>query len=212
MTQNITPLLRGDALQNAAVVCVVTHGRGQSPELMDEHIVARLSVKGVAYILPRAASGSWYDARAIEPLTSKTSAQLSASLAQLQQVAALAPPHVPLVMAGFSQGACLTLEYGFAFGRWPGAMVSFTGCRVGVPTDARPRSSLDTLPVYLTGADQDPWIPLPAHASAALELAAARARLRTDVFPGRAHEVSDVEISVLDKMLQQLASGQQVQW
>jgi phospholipase/carboxylesterase len=64
----------------------------------------------------------------------------------------------------------------------------------------------------LTGADKDPWIPLPAHANAALDLAAARARLRTDVFPGRAHEVSDAEVSVLNKMLNQLASGQEVQW
>jgi predicted esterase len=212
MTQNTAPLLRGAPLQNAAVVCVVTHGRGQSPEQMAEHIVARLSTEGVAYILPRAASGSWYDARAIDPLTAKTNAQLEASLAQLKQAAALAPTNVPLVMAGFSQGACLTLEYGFAYGPWRGGMVSFTGCRVGAQTDQRPHSDLNALPVYLTGADQDPWIPLPAHATTALELASARARLRTDVFPGRPHEVSDVEVSVLDKMLRELASGQEVQW
>jgi phospholipase/carboxylesterase len=212
MTQNTTPLVRGAALQNAAVVCVVAHGRGQSPEQMDEHIIARLSADPVAYILPRAASGSWYDARAVDPLTAKTSAQLATSLDQLKQAAALAPRNVPLVMAGFSQGACLTLEYGFAFGPWHGGMVSFTGCRVGVPNDPRPHSDLNALPVYLTGADQDPWIPLPAHANAALDLAAARARLRTDVFPGRAHEVSDAEVSVLNKMLNQLASGREVQW
>jgi phospholipase/carboxylesterase len=212
MTPNTTPLLRGATLQNAAVVCVVTHGRGQSPEQMDEHIIARLSTDAVAYILPRAASGSWYDARAVDPLTAKTSAQLSASLDQLKQAVALAPSNVPLVMAGFSQGACLTLEYGFAFGPWRGAKVSFTGCRVGVPNDSRPHSDLNALPVYLTGADQDPWIPLPAYATAALELGAARARLRTDIFPGRTHEVSDTEIAVLDKMLNQLASGREVQW
>jgi phospholipase/carboxylesterase len=212
MTPNTTPLLRGATLQNAAVVCVVTHGRGQSPEQMDEHIIARLSTDAVAYILPRAASGSWYDARAIDPLTAKTSAQLATSLELLKQAAAVTPSTVPLVMAGFSQGACLTLEYGFAFGPWRGGMVCFTGCRVGIATDIRPRSDLDALPVYLTGADKDPWIPLPAHANAALDLAAARARLRTDVFPGRAHEVSDAEVSVLNKMLNQLASGQEVQW
>ncbi len=212
MTENITPLLRGVALQSAAVVCVVTHGRGQTPEMMDEHIISRLSAKGAVYILPRAASGSWYDARAIDALTENTMKQLAVSLEHLQQAAALAPKGVPLVMAGFSQGACLTLEYGFKFGPWHGAMVSFTGCRVGVQSDARPQSNLKTLPVYLSGADQDPWIPIQAHAGAALELASAQSRLRTDVFPGRAHEVSDTEISVLDNALHQLASGQEVQW
>jgi phospholipase/carboxylesterase len=212
MTQNTTPLLSGVALQSAAVVCVVTHGRGQTPEMMEEHIISRLSAKEAAYILPRAATGNWYDARAIDALTEKTVNQLAASLDQLKQASALAPLGVPLVMAGFSQGACLTLEYGFRFGSWRGAMVSFTGCRVGLPSDVRSRSNLNALPVYLSGADQDPWIPVQAHAAAVLDLVSVQSRLRTDVFPGRAHEVSDVEISVLDKALQQLAFGQEVQW
>ena len=212
MNPNTTPLLRGDALKSAAVVCVLTHGRGQSPEAMDDHIVSRLNARGIAYVLPRAASGSWYDARAIDPLTDATYKQLAASLDQLKQAAALAPANVPLVMAGFSQGACLTLEYGFAFGAWRGAMVSFTGCRVGTLEDQRQRHDLAGLPVYLSGADNDPWIPLTAFAATTLELGSARARLRTDVFPGRQHEVSDVEIAVLQSVLTQLTSGQEVHW
>jgi phospholipase/carboxylesterase len=33
------------------------------------------------------------------------------------------------------------------------------------------------------------------------------AALRCDVFPGRAHEVSDAEIAILDSMLTDLAAG-----
>lgn len=212
MTQNTTPLFLGDALQSAAVVCVVTHGRGQSPEAMAEHIVSRLNTRGVSYVLPRAAVGSWYDARAIDPLTDKTRNQLAGSLEQLKQAAAMASAGVPVIMVGFSQGACLTLEYAFHFGPWRGAMFSLTGCRVGVPADERSNHQLAGLPAYLSGADKDPWIPLAAFASAALELGAAQARLRTDVFPGRAHEVSDNEISVLQSALDELVSGKEVQW
>jgi phospholipase/carboxylesterase len=212
MIQNTTPLMLGDTLQSAAVVCVVTHGRGQSPEAMTDHIVSRLHTKGVAYVLPRAVSGSWYDARAIDPLTDTTRKQRDVSLNQLKQAAALAPANIPVVMVGFSQGACLTLEYGLTFGPWRGAMVSFTGCRVGTPQDQRPRMDLAGLPVYLSGADEDPWIPLPAFTSAAHELGAARARLRTDLFPGRQHEVGDTEIAVLQLALNQLTSGVEVQW
>lgn len=212
MTDSTTHLLRGVALRDAAVVCVVTHGRGQSPEMMVEYVVERLDVKSVAYVLPRAHSGSWYDARAIDALTERTDQQLAVSLELLKHCAGMAPSGVPVVMAGFSQGACLTLEYAFKFGPWKGALVSFTGCRVGISTDARPHSNLSALPVYLSGADQDPWIPIQAHAMAALELASAQCRLRTDVFPGRAHEVSSAEISVLDGLLRQLSSKQEVVW
>ncbi len=212
MTQNTAPLLLGQALQSAAVVCVLTHGRGQSPEMMQEHIVSRLKTKGVGLILPRAATGSWYDARAIDPLTEKTSNQLASSLEQVKQAAAMVPAGIPVVMAGFSQGACLTLEYAFHFGSWRGAMVSFTGCRVGVAQDERARKDLAGLPVYLSGADKDPWIPLYAFSSATQELGSARARLRSDLFPGRQHEVTDVEIAVLQSALDQLSSGKEVQW
>lgn len=212
MTENTTPLLLGDALQGASVVCVVTHGRGQSPEMMAEHIVSRLKSKAVAYVLPRAASGSWYDARAVDPLTETTRKQRDASLNQLRRAAALAPANIPVVMVGFSQGACLTLEYALNYGPWRGAMVSFTGCRVGTSQDQRPRADLAGLPVYLSGADKDPWIPLPAYAGAVFELGAARARLRTDLFPGRQHEVSDTEIAVLQAALDQLTAGKEVQW
>ena len=212
MTQIITPLLLGDALQSATVVCVITHGRGQSPELMAEHIVDRLNTRGVCYILPRAALGSWYDARAIDSITDKTRNQLENSLEQLKQAAEMAAPGVPVVMVGFSQGACLTLEYAFRFGLWRGAMFSFTGCRVGVPLDKRSDQGLDGLPVYLSGADKDPWIPLAAFASTTLEVGAAQARLRADIFPGRSHEVSDREIQMLQAALDELVSGKEVKW
>jgi len=145
-------------------------------------------------------------------MTDKTRTQLANSLGQLKQAAALAPAGIPVVMVGFSQGACLSLEYALAFGPWRGALFGFTGCRVGTPQDHRPSNDLAELPVYLSGANKDPWIPLPAFASAALELGVARARLRADIFPDRQHEVSDVEIEVLQSALNQVISGKEVQW
>ena len=212
MTQDTTPLLLGEALQSAAVVCVVVHGRGQSPELMADHIVGRLDTKGIAYFLPRAASNSWYSARALDALTPATRDQLGNSLEQIKQAVAMAPSGVPVVLVGFSQGACLVLEYGFEFGPWRGALLSLTGCRVGVPEDKRPRHDLAGMPVYLSAGDKDPWIPLPHYAQAALELGASRARLRTDVFPGRDHEVSNTEIAVLQSALNQILQGREVRW
>jgi phospholipase/carboxylesterase len=63
------------------------------------------------------------------------------------------------------------------------------------------------LPVYLSAGSADPWIPVAAFAEAAAALGQAEARLRCDVFPGRAHEVSDAEIAMLDSVLTDLAAG-----
>lgn len=212
MTKLGAAVLKGHALESAKVICVLTHGRGQSPEAMDEHILQRLVAPGVAFVLPRAATGGWYDAKAVDPLTGKTREQLAASLEVLRAVVAELPDDRPLVMAGFSQGACLSIEYALHFGSWPGALVAFTGCRVGAANDNREHADLTGLPCYLSGSDADSWIPIASFAQAALELGSARARLRADVFPLRAHEVSETEIAVLEHTLAHLAAQRGLPW
>ena len=115
-------------------LCVLVHGRGQSPEEMESHILARLNAPGVAFALPRAPNGAWYDARAVDPLTDGTRLQLNKALDLLQgEIAALRQDHagVPLLLAGFSQGACLSIEYVCRGKAAPEALVALTGCRVG---------------------------------------------------------------------------------
>jgi phospholipase/carboxylesterase len=203
-------LWAGEAVAKAQVICVFVHGRGQSPEDMQASVIDRLSVQGVAFALPRAASKSWYAARAVDALTDKTRRELASSLDQLRScIAAVRAvgPGKPILLAGFSQGACLSIEHVASGADRPDALAAFTGCRVGHLSDARPSVALRGLPVYMTGADADSWIPVTAFADAFGELGGMGARIRADLFPGRAHEVSDLEISVLASMLGDLGAG-----
>lgn len=198
----------GADLAGAKAVCVFVHGRGQSPEEMADHVIRHLP-QDHAYLLPRAAGASWYAARAVDPLTDDTRAALGASLAQVSGVitAARAASTAPLVLAGFSQGACLSLELACSGQSSPDTVVAFTGCRVGTATDIRPRALPSGLPVYLTGGDADPWIPVSAFAEAVADLGTQGAALRVDLFPGRGHEVSSAERAMLASILTDLASG-----
>lgn len=209
---NLDLLQTGADLAGARVVCVLVHGRGQSPEAMLDHVVRHLPLDGVAWVLPRAPGGSWYAARAVDPLTDTTRTELGAALSGLRQVIgdARALTGRPLVLAGFSQGACLSLEHAFTGEAVADAVLAFTGCRVGQATDVRPRALPFGLPVYLTGGDADPWIPVSAFAEAAAELGTQGAKLRADVFPGRAHEVSAPERAMLASVLGALAHDRPV--
>jgi phospholipase/carboxylesterase len=194
----------------AKVLCILVHGRGQTPEDMEEAVIRRLSTTVVAFCLPRAEGKSWYAARAVDPLTDVTRGELALSLGGLEQAVEAARQRAggrAIVLAGFSQGACLSLEHAFTGKAAPDAVVAFTGCRVGVTGDARPTALPRNLPVYLSAGDADPWIPLAAFADAVSELGQGGARLRVDVFPGRAHEVSKAEIAMLDGILADLAAG-----
>jgi phospholipase/carboxylesterase len=195
----------GAALRQAKVVCLFIHGRGQSPEAMQAHVVSRLRAPDVAFVLPRAKGGSWYAARAVDGLTSQTRGELESSLGVISKLVAALPENLPLVIAGFSQGACLALEYAMKHGPWAGALVSFTGCRVGIASDDRPRSNLNGMPVFLSGSDNDPWISAAAFGEAAADLVRARSRFHGETFPGRDHEVGDEEIAALQDILARLA-------
>ena len=201
----------GTALQKARVACVFLHGRGQSPEAMLDHVVRHLP-GDVAWVLPRAPGSSWYAARAIDPLTDTTRTELAAALAGLAAVISDVREQTlrPVVLAGFSQGACLAIEHTFTGASRADAVLAFTGCRVGTAADKRPAALLRELPVYLSGADADPWIPVTAFADASAELALAGASLRTDIFPCRAHEVSAAERAMLGSVLDALAKDRPV--
>lgn len=194
----------------ARVHCILVHGRGQTPEDMEEAVIRRLSTPDVAWYLPRAEGKSWYAARAVDPLTDGTRRELTQSLAGLARAVEAARQVAngcPLVLAGFSQGACLSLEHAFTGEEVPDAVVAFTGCRVGTAGDTRAFALPRELPVYLSAGDADPWIPVSAFAESVAELGQAGARLRANVFPGRAHEISQAEIAVMDGILADLSSG-----
>lgn len=201
----------GTDVKQAPVVCVFLHGRGQSPEAMLDHVVRHIP-GDIAWILPRAPGSSWYAARAIDPLTDTTKAELSASLAGVADVldAVRSQTSRPVVLAGFSQGACLSVEHAFSGASPADAVLAFTGCRVGTAADKGAAALLRELPVYLSCADADPWIPVSAFAEAAAELALAGAALRADIFPGRPHEVCAAERAMLASVLSALAADRPV--
>jgi phospholipase/carboxylesterase len=204
-------LTAGVPLAEAEAVCVLLHGRGQSPEVMLDLAVARLRSVAVHYVLPRAPGGTWYDARAVDPLTPRTRAQLAASLDQVSRdiegVLGLGWRADRMLLAGFSQGACLALEWVLSRGPIPAALAVLTGCRVG--SDARGAQRLDGLPVYMANGDADPWIPVQNYNDAAVVLSDLGAVVEADLLVGRDHTVSQLEIDRLTGILCNIKAGRQ---
>ena len=203
------PLVAGVPAAAARALCVVLHGRHGAPEAMVHELVRHLTAPDVHYVLPRAAGNSWYDAPGSAPLTPKTQDQIRAGIDQIRRDIDAAQRHgAPrdrIVIGGFSQGACMTLEYAMAGGRWPGAAFCLTGFRVGCIGDERPASDLTGMPIYLSNGARDPFIALPEFAEALRELGAAGARVRSDLFPREAHVMSPPEIATVDAMLRAVA-------
>ena len=204
------PLTAGVPAREARVLCVAIHGRYGAPEAMMEHLVDHLTAPGVHYLLPRAAGNSWYDARGFDRLTRRTRDQIRASIDQIagdiETAQAAGAPRDRVVVGGFSQGACMTLEYAHARGPWKGAACCLTGFRVGAVGDKRPVSEeLADMPFYLSNGARDPFITLFEFAETVRELSACGARVRCDLFPREAHVMSPPEIATVDAVLRAVA-------
>lgn len=204
------PVFHGADRGDAKVICIVVHGRGQTQADMYDSIVARVAVPGARFVLPKSDGHGWYAARAIDPLTDETLIALHNGVREVTDLIKAersAAPGVPLLLCGFSQGACLSMELLMCQPQLADAVCLFTACRVGADTDNLPLKQLNGLKVYASCGDADPWIPVDAHYRMLADLTRAGGRLRTDMFPGRPHEVTATEIAALSDMLRDLAES-----
>jgi len=187
----------GEPLASARAAMILLHGRGASAEDIMT-IAADVQRPGWAYLAPQAAGGAWYPNPFTAPLE-RNEPYLSAALDMVTNLVGRVEEHVPaqrLVLLGFSQGGCLTLEWAARHARRYGAVVGLSAGLIG--PDGTPREypgSFDVTPVFLGCSDVDPYIGKErvSAASEVFERMGAGVTLR--LYAGMAHTVSGEEIA-----------------
>ena len=123
----------GVPLARARLVLLMAHGRGGSPEDM-LRLAEHLALPDAAVVAPAAAGGSWWPASFLAPVAANEPGLSSglgvfqALTGQLQEGGVGADR---IVLMGFSQGACLALEYAARSGRAFRGVVGLSGGLVG---------------------------------------------------------------------------------
>jgi phospholipase/carboxylesterase len=201
-----TTLRIGAPLAEARGAVILIHGRGGSAEDM-AGLATVLGTQEIAYLVPEAENGSWYPQRFLAPLATNEPA-LSHALAVVgglvaeARAAGLAWEKIALV--GFSQGACLALEYATRQPQRYGFVAGLSGALIGPLDVTRARFDLGGTPVLVACAERDAHIPLVHVEHTAAALAAQGARVTKHVFPGAAHTIFPEEIAWLRKAVDQL--------
>jgi phospholipase/carboxylesterase len=168
-----------------------------------------LGVDGVHYVAPRAANGTWYPRRFIEPRAANEpwlGFALGACDAAVARLSAegWAPERIALV--GFSQGACLMLDYVAGHPRRYGAVAGLTGGLIGADGELmRPAPGLDGTPTLITGAEGDQWVPLERTRESAAILADAGADVDLRVFGPGPHTVREEELAAVRELIRAIA-------
>ena len=194
----------GQPLREADAAVVMVHGRGASAEsiltLADE-----LGRPELAYVAPQAAGSTWYPYSFMAPIE-RNEPYLSSALEVLEGLLAkLEAEGVPAertVLLGFSQGACLTLEFAARHAKRYAGLVALSGGLIGPPGPPREyEGSFDGTPVFLGCSDRDPHIPEErVHESAEIARRMG-AQVTERIYPGMGHTVNEDELSWVRDLL-----------
>jgi predicted esterase len=185
-------------------VVILAHGRNAAPANILE-LASRLDRPSWTYLAPAAAGRTWYPLSFMAPIPDNEP-YLSSALASIGRVvdAAVAAGVAPsrIVLAGFSQGACLTCEFAMRVPLRYGGVIAFTGGAIGPPGTTWPaRGDFEGTPVFLGCSDVDAHVPLARVDETAARLTALGASVDKRIYPGMGHLVNDDEIAAARAML-----------
>ena len=203
-------LTAGPTPEKADATILLVHGRGADAESMLS-LYEELGAKELAAIAPQAAGNTWYPHSFLTPLDANQP-YLDSALGRLNSlVADLLTRGIPseqIVMLGFSQGACLTLEFVARHPRRYGAIIALTGGLIGPPgTPRNYPGSLAGAPVFLGTSDPDPHVPFERvkETEAVLKRMGAAVELRR--YPGMPHTINDDELDASRKLLKRVTAA-----
>ena len=162
----------------------------------------------MTWLAPQAAGHTWYPNRFLAPLESNEPWLTSALEAVGDVLAAVELAGISrrrVLLAGFSQGGCLALEFVVRAPARYGGVAGLSGGLIGLPgTEWADRGALDGTPVFLGCSDVDNHIP-------ALRVRESAARLRelgadvVDVlYPGMGHTVNEDEMAHVTRLVEGL--------
>ena len=190
----------GAPLASARRAAIFLHGRGASAQDI-LGIAAELGTNDVAYLAPQAAGNTWYPYSFLSPIPQNEPGLTSALGVVDGLVANLASEgHASdrVIILGFSQGACLGLEFAARNAKRYAAVVALSGGVIGPPGTPRTYSgSMADTPVFLGCSDIDPHIPLERVHESADVFRRMGAAVDERIYPRMGHTINEDELSAV---------------
>lgn len=194
----------GVSLKEARNALIMIHGRGGTADdiltLKEE-----LSLEDYYIAAPQATNNTWYPYSFLVPVE-ENEPWLSSALSLLNQlVSDITKEGInsgSIFILGFSQGACLALEYAARYAQNWGGVIAFTGGLIGsklVP-DIYKGDLSDTM-VFIGNSDIDPHVPLSRSEVSKRIMEGLGARVNLKIYPNMAHTINGDEIHQANKIL-----------
>jgi phospholipase/carboxylesterase len=194
----------GKNLTDAKKALIMLHGRGASAEDI-LRLTSYLNIEEYAVVAPRATNNTWYPYSFLAQRNQNEpwlSSALDLITDLVMDINAAGIPDDHIYFLGFSQGACLTLEYVTRNAtRWGGA-VAFTGGLIGDKIYSETYSGdFRGTPIFIGTSNPDPHVPVDRVKETTLVLKKMNASVTEKVYQNMGHTISEDEIDKANQLV-----------
>ena len=194
----------GKEIAPANKVLIMLHGRGGSAEDILS-LSSHLNVKDFALLAPQATNNTWYPYSFLTP-PSQNEPWLSSALQLVRELVddmlSKGVPAGNIYFAGFSQGACLTLEFVTRNAAQYGGVAAFTGGLIGDKIyQENYKGDFHNTPVFIGTSDPDPHIPVERVYATTSILKKMNASVTEKIYPHMGHTINQDEIDLVNQLI-----------
>lgn len=194
----------GNDLRTAKKVLIMIHGRGGSAEDILS-LAGFLDLKEFSLLAPQALNKSWYPYSFIAP-PSQNEPWLSSALSLLKETQSDVTAHgiseENIYFLGFSQGACLMLEFITRDATRFGGAVAFSGGLIGDKIYRENyKGDFKNTPVFIGSSNPDPHIPVKRVQATTNILKEMNAEVTEKIYLNMGHTISQDEIDLAKKVV-----------
>lgn len=194
----------GKSLKEAEKVLIMIHGRGANAhDILG--VASHLNVSEYALLAPEATNNTWYP-HSFMAKTEQNEPWLSSALDLLKEMVddiikqGIITQNIYFL--GFSQGACLTLEFVARHAQRYGGVVALTGGLIGDTINKENYSgNFNGTPIFLGTGNPDWHVPVQRVNESADILEKMNAKVHLQVYEGRPHTISQDEIEEANNLI-----------
>jgi phospholipase/carboxylesterase len=189
---------KGLPLDQAQKAVILIHGRGATAESI-LNLSSYLNLTDYAILAPQANRNSWYPFGFMSSDEGNKDA-LKASLESIErlfkEILEAGIPAKSIVLMGFSQGACLSLEFAARHAQKLGGVVAFTGGLIGEKLISENYSGdFQDTPIFMGSSDRDFHVPASRIKESASLLEQMGAEVTVKLFDDPDHTIRAEEIN-----------------
>lgn len=191
-------ITRGKKPEEAVAVLILIHGRGGSADDILS-LAPYFPLHDFALLAPQATNHSWYPYSFMAPAASNEPWLTSALSLLNELVLELESKRISrenIYFLGFSQGACLTLEFVTRHAAKYGGVIAFTGGLIGEKINLQNYGgNFSGTPIFIGSSDPDPHVPVERVNETSAILEKMGARVSRKIYKGMGHTISQEEIN-----------------